>query len=215
MVFRQRRLVVVCFFGTLLGTCLFAWLWAARYFESSIQILVMPDQMATALPSPSAGPTLVSQSVTEGEINSEVALLQGADLLQQVVGSCGLNKRSGITDSLLPSDPSARAQAKLERGTRRLAESLHVEVEKQADVIDVSFGAVGPRETPACVLATLGRLYMEKRLQLRRPPGLLNFFAEQTEKYQRLLGSTEENSRLLAFKMPWLPTSSGPSSLKN
>jgi uncharacterized protein involved in exopolysaccharide biosynthesis len=37
----------------------------------------------------------------------------------------------------------------------------------------------------------LGRLYLQKRLQLRRPPGLLNFFAEETDKYQRLLGTTE------------------------
>jgi uncharacterized protein involved in exopolysaccharide biosynthesis len=192
VIFRQRRLLGVCFCGTLVGTCLFAWLWAARYFESSMQILVMPDQMATTVAAPSGAPALESHVVSEGEINSEMALLQGADLLQQVVASCDLNKRSAITDSLLPSDPSVRARAKLERGARSLAESLHVEVEKQAEVIDVSFGAVGPRETPACVLTTLGRLYLEKRLQLRRPPGLLDFFTQETEKYQRLLGTTEE-----------------------
>ena len=192
VIFRQRRLAVVCFCGMLLGSCLFAWFWAARYFESSMQILVMPDQMATAVTSSSTAPDAASQIVTDGEINSEVALLQGTDLVQQVVAYCGLDKRSRIADSLLPSDPSARAQAKLERGTRWLAESLHVEVAKQADVINVSFGAVGSRETPACVLTMLGRLYLQKRLQLRRPPGLLDFFTQETDKYQRLLGSTEE-----------------------
>jgi succinoglycan biosynthesis transport protein ExoP len=192
VIFRQRRLVVVCFCGTLLGTCLFAWLWAARYFESSMQILVMPDQMAAVVPSPSSAPALSNQVVSEGEINSEMALLQGEDLLQQVVVSCDLNKQSGITDSFLASDAPARAQAKVEHGTRWLAQSLHVAVAKQADVINVSFGAVGPREKPTCVLATLGRLYLEKRLQLRRPAGLLDFFTQETEKYQRLLGTAEE-----------------------
>ena len=38
----------------------------------------------------------------------------------------------------------------------------------------------------------LGRLYLQKRLQLRRPPGLLDFFTQETDKYQRLLESTEE-----------------------
>ena len=190
--FRQRRLVIICFCGMLLGTSLLAWLWAARYYESSMQVLVMPDRMDSAVTSSSGSSVTDSQIVTEGQINSEMALLQGTDLLRQVVASCNLSKKSRFTDAFLPADASGREQARLERSTRSLARALRVEVEKQADVIDVSFGAVGSRETPACVLSELSKLYLQKRLQLRRPPALLDFFSQQTDKYQQALGSTED-----------------------
>jgi uncharacterized protein involved in exopolysaccharide biosynthesis len=192
VIFRQRRLFIVCFCGVLLGSCFFAWLWAARYFESSMQVLVMPERPGLTVTPSSNAAAQDGSVVTEGQINSELALLQGTDLLQQAAQVCGLDHKPALTDVFLPSDRSIRAQARLERTTQWLARSLRVEVEKQADVIDVSFGAVGARETPACVLDTLGKLYLAKRLQLRRPPGLLDFFTQETEKYQRALAVVEQ-----------------------
>jgi uncharacterized protein involved in exopolysaccharide biosynthesis len=43
----------------------------------------------------------------------------------------------------------------------------------------------------------LGKLYLQKRLQLQRPPGSSQFFAEQTEKYGKELADTE--NRLVQF----------------
>jgi len=44
---------------------------------------------------------------------------------------------------------------------------------------------------PACVLENLSRLYLEKHLQLRRPSGTSEFFAQETEKYQQALAEAE------------------------
>lgn len=113
--FRQRRLVILCFGGVLAGSLLCAWFWAARYYEASMQILVMPDQADSNV---SAQPTNGAQSgkfVSPGQLNSEVALLQGTDLLRQVGTTCKLNERGSITDIFLPRNQAARAQAKTER----------------------------------------------------------------------------------------------------
>jgi uncharacterized protein involved in exopolysaccharide biosynthesis len=50
---------------------------------------------------------------------------------------------------------------------------------------------MGEPETPYCVLSTLGKLYTEKHLQLERPHGTSDFFAEQTEKYRAALADSE------------------------
>jgi uncharacterized protein involved in exopolysaccharide biosynthesis len=78
-----------------------------------------------------------------------------------------------------------------------LAKALDVEVEKNADVIRVTYGKRGTPQAPQCVLATLSDLYMEKHLQLRRPSGTSDFFAQETQKYQEALFSAE--SRLASF----------------
>jgi uncharacterized protein involved in exopolysaccharide biosynthesis len=41
------------------------------------------------------------------------------------------------------------------------------------------------------VLRTLGKLYLEKHLRLQRPAGAFNFFAQETDKYQRALAESE------------------------
>jgi uncharacterized protein involved in exopolysaccharide biosynthesis len=68
---------------------------------------------------------------------------------------------------------------------------VKAEAEKGSDVINVKFGSIGSPETPACVLQNLGKLYLSKRLLLRRPVGTSTFFAEQTEKYNRDLAEVE------------------------
>jgi hypothetical protein len=78
-----------------------------------------------------------------------------------------------------------------------LAKKLKVEAEKTSDVIDVSYGRVGEPETPACVLQNLSKLYVEKHLQLLRPSGAANFFADETEKHRRALDEAE--ARLIGF----------------
>jgi uncharacterized protein involved in exopolysaccharide biosynthesis len=196
--FRRRRLVILSFCGVFLGAVLVASLWAASYYEASMQILVQEHRSdPTITPSPNSA-VGSGGLITPDQISSEVALLQGNDILRSVASTCGLDKPTWHPLSFLaPSDPVARKEYELERATKRLAKNLVVEAEKTADVIDVTYGHRGDPAVTGCVLNNLGRLYVEKHLQLIRPPGTSDFFAKEADKYQQELQQSE--TRLANF----------------
>jgi uncharacterized protein involved in exopolysaccharide biosynthesis len=194
--FQRRRLVLLSFFGVFLGSILFAWFWAANYFQSSMEVLVQQDRSDPAVTSVQSSSMLANILVTPDQINSEVSLLQGGDMLRSIVTTCGLVQPS-LTDVFLPSDPADRKAIKVAKATQRLAKALDVEAEKNADIIDVTYGRRGAPQVPACVLENLSRLYLEKHLQLRRPTGTSDFFAQETEKSQKALFDAE--LRLASF----------------
>jgi uncharacterized protein involved in exopolysaccharide biosynthesis len=189
--FRRRRLLLASFAGVFVGSTLFAWLWAAHYYESSMEILVQQDRSDPAISAMQNAAILTNSQVTPDQINSEVTLVQGGDMLRSVVQTCGLDQKS-LTDFLLPADPAQRKEIELAKATRRLSKALDVDVEKDADVIQVTYGKTGSPETPKCVLDNLGKLYLEKHLELRRPRGTSDFFAQETEKYRQALQNAEE-----------------------
>jgi uncharacterized protein involved in exopolysaccharide biosynthesis len=189
--FRRRRIVLVSFFGLLLGTVLFSVISTSRYYESSMQILVLQDRSDPAV---TAGPNAAMQNtqmVSPDQINSEMALLKGADVLRQVAINCGLAKKKGLTDFLLSSDPERRELIKVEKQAKNLAKAIRVDVEKQADMIDVSYGSAGAPETPFCVLDNLSKLYLQKHLQTHRPAGSSDVFTTEAEKYRQALLAVE------------------------
>jgi uncharacterized protein involved in exopolysaccharide biosynthesis len=188
--FRRRRLILLSFFGVFLGATLFAWLWAANYFESSMEVLVQQDRSDPAITSVQNAAILTNTLVTPDQINSEVSLLQGGDMLRTIVTTCGLEQDS-LMDLLIPRSAADKQSIRLAKATRRLASALNVEAEKNADIIKVTYGRRGAPQVPACVLENLSKLYLEKHLQLRRPSGTSEFFAQETEKYQQALAGAE------------------------
>jgi uncharacterized protein involved in exopolysaccharide biosynthesis len=198
-IFRHKRLVIFVFTGVFLLSILVAWRWAARYYVSTMQVVVEQERSDPTITSGQNAAVQTNKFVTTDQITSEVALLQGLDMLRSVASTCGLADKhhwsfSGI---LLPQDPARRKAAEVEQAAIGLAKSLNVEAEKTSHVIDVKYGSVGEPETPACVLHTLSQLYVEKHLQLRRPVGSSQFFAEQTDKYKTDLANDE--SKLANF----------------
>ncbi len=194
--FRHRRIVIVTFCGVFIAAILVAWIWAANYYVSTMQVVVEQDRSDPAITSAQVANVNNNKPITLDQVASEVSLLQGDDMLRNVVAACGLATPSAM-DIFLPSDPQRRMAMKQEQATRRLAKKLTVEAAATSDVIDVKYGSTGEPETPACVLQTLGKLYLEKHLQLQRPVGTTDFFAQETEKYQKALNESE--SRLAAF----------------
>jgi uncharacterized protein involved in exopolysaccharide biosynthesis len=196
--FRRRRIMLTAFLGVFLGANLVAWWWAANYYEASMQILVQEHRSdPTITPSPNAavGPGAI---VTPDQISSEMALLQGKDMLRSVASTCGLGRRSKhLLTFLLPEDPTVRKEYDLQKATVKLARALEVQAEKASDVINVTYGHKGDPETSACVLETLSKLYIEKHLHLIRPAGTSDFFAQEADKYHRRL--QESDARLANF----------------
>ncbi len=194
--FRHRRFVIVTFCAVFIAAILVAWVWAANYYVSTMQVAVEQDRSDPAVTSAQVANVNNNKSVTLDQVSSEVTLLQGEDMLRKVVATCGLATPSAM-DIFLPSDPQRRMAMKQEAATRRLAKKITVEAAATSDVIDVKYGRVGEPETPACVLQTLGKLYLEKHLQLQRPIGTTDFFAQEAAKYQQALNDAE--SRLTDF----------------
>jgi uncharacterized protein involved in exopolysaccharide biosynthesis len=189
--FRHRRLIVATFCVLFLCSILVAWLWASRYYVAKMQVVVEQDRSDPSITTAQSAAMTNTKLLTTDQINSEVALLQGDDMLRSVAATCGLGKDWSPSDMLLPTDPSRRKAAKVEGAARGLSKALDVEVDKNSDVIEVKYGQLGDPETPACALQTLGKLYLEKHLELRRPAGSTDFFTQETQKYKEALATSE------------------------
>ncbi len=198
VVFRRRAIMLTVFLGVFLGAILVAWFWAAKYYEVSMQILVQENRSdPTITPSPNAA-VGSGAPVTPDQITSEIALLQGRDMLRSVASSCNLvGNSSHLLAFLHPMSPAMKAEYNLQMATTSLAKALDVRAEKTADVIDVTYGHAGRPETTACVLDTLSKLYVEKHLHLIRPAGTSDFFAQEAEKYHQLL--LDSDARMADF----------------
>jgi uncharacterized protein involved in exopolysaccharide biosynthesis len=196
--FRHRRIVIATFCCVFLAVIVVAWAWAARYYVSTMQVVVEQDRSDPAITSAQVANVNNNKPITMDQVTSEVSLLQGEDMLRKVVATCGLvDDKWSPLDVFLPSDTQRRMAMKQESATRTLAKKIKVEAAATSDVIDVQYGRTGEPEAPACVLQTLGKLYMEKHLQLQRPAGSTDFFAQETEKYRQSLGESE--SKLADF----------------
>ena len=196
--FRQRRLVTLVFFGVSICGLLVAVFWAARYHEAHMQIVVEQDRSDPAITAGQSAAVASNRSVTVDQVNSEVALLQGQDLLRSVASTCNLvSDRASLGDVFLPSDPERRKAIKLESATMGLAKKISVQSTTTSDIIDVRYGRTGDPETPACVLQNLSKVYLAKHVQLRRPAGSSDFFEEETQNQKKALAAAE--MRLVNF----------------
>lgn len=195
--FRHQRLVIFTFCSVAVLGIIVAWGWAARYHLAEMQVVVEQDRSDPAVTSGQNAAVMSNKPVTTDQITSEIALLQGQDMLRSVAATCGLDDFWFPTDVFLPRDPAKRKAIKLEKAAVSLGRSLVVEQEKTSDVINVRYGKTGDPAVPACVLQTLTKLYLAKHLELRRPAGSSDFFTQQTEDAKRAL--TDAESRLSNF----------------
>jgi uncharacterized protein involved in exopolysaccharide biosynthesis len=188
--FRHKRVVIVTFCSMVVVTLLVAWIWAAQYYVSTMQVVVEQDRSDPAITAAQNG-VIQSKNITLDQVSSEVALLQGDDMMRKIADTCKLDDTWSPSNIFLSSNPAERKAAKVELAARRLAKKLDVEAQKTSDVIDVKYGRMGDSETPYCVLSNLATLYTQKHLQLERPHGTSDFFAQETEKYRLALADSE------------------------
>ncbi len=190
--FRRRTLVVVTFLTVVLGTLVLTFILPNKY-DSRIKILVKNQRVDVAItPEATAGAPAVESEVSENQINSEIELLTGRDLLTQVVTDCGLAK---LQHSLFGKDlPEAQ---RVEQAVTRLAKDLVIAPAKKANIISISYSSTSP-ELAASVLKKLGDLYLEKHLKLHHPAGASDFFKDKADEYETQLKEAE--NRLADFQ---------------
>ena len=179
--FRRPRLVAASFGLVLLATMILV-VFSARY-ESHFNVLLRRGRFDPVVSSqPASTMDFTRPDITEEELNSEVELLRDEDLLKQVVKMAGL----------VPADTPARERpAETERAARKLTRRLDVDALKKSNLIQVSYKDTSP-ERAARILSALSILYMQRHTNLQRPPGVIQFFDEQTAGYEKRLRESED-----------------------
>ncbi len=124
--------------------------------------------------------SVADNEVSESQINSEIELLKGRDLLEQVVKRVNLAKPS----------PTGEEGKAVEEAVYKLEKELRISPVKKANIIEVSYTAQSP-QTAALVLNQLAELYLEKHLKVHHPPGAFEFFKEQATAHEQDLRRAE------------------------
>ena len=165
-------------------------LWTPAY-ESQMKILVESRRSDAVVSSSSVLPVQFNPNgVSEEDMNSEVELLKGDDLLRKVVLTTGLaGKRA---DGARPADEKIAAAA------RQLGRDLHMEAIRKSHVISVRYRS-RDQKLAAAVLTALSSAYIEKHTEVHRPSGEFTFFDEETVRFRQSLQQAQE--RLAAFSV--------------
>jgi polysaccharide biosynthesis transport protein len=150
VVFRHWKSMLVVGAVIVLGTVLFG-MWTPGY-EAQMKILVESRRTDAVVSSSSVTPVQFSgNTVSEEDLNSEVELLKGDDLLRKVALSTGLAGQAG--------DGGRPAENEIGAAARRLARALSVEAIRKTHVISVRYRSRDPRQA-AAVLAALASAYV-------------------------------------------------------
>jgi uncharacterized protein involved in exopolysaccharide biosynthesis len=193
--FRRKGLVGLVFLSMFLIAILVTVKVSAIY-ESKMEVLVNRqrlDPMVTSEPTLQTPPS--SPPLTEEEVNSEIELLKGTDLLREVVLATGLQRlEKGTLSAALFS--GGRNDWYVSKAADHLAKSVNIAVVSKTNAIEVKYKSKDPRVTYE-VLKTMADLYLQKRLAVQRPTGSYDLFAKETEKYREALAGSEQ--RLVNF----------------
>src|SRR5271168_3913171 len=136
--FRRRRLLVLTFCGVLLGAVIAALFLSSKY-EARMEVLVNRDRMDPVVTTEQFSQTAPAAPVlTEEEINSEVELLQSADLLEKVVLANKMQdiEKDSILAKLMPKKDEANY---VSEAVKHLGKGLKVEAVKKTNMIEVTY----------------------------------------------------------------------------
>src|SRR5277367_147118 len=118
--FRHKRSMFFCFMAVFVGAVLVGILMPTSY-TAHTEILVKRERVDPVISPGQAATMMVKEEVTEEELNSEVELLEGDDVMKQVAVATGLDKRSSLMGKLFGRDDAA---GKIAKAAQRLRGSL-------------------------------------------------------------------------------------------
>jgi uncharacterized protein involved in exopolysaccharide biosynthesis len=189
IVFRHRRVTVLCFAGVLVGAVL-ASVVLPKY-EAETKILVQQGRADPVVSAEQKDPITQNGLITEEELNSEIELLHSHDVLRTVVVSCGLDHKWMLRDLFDRVLGPASSEYRIEKAIRRLDSALDdAEVSKKSNVINVPYASHDP-QLAAQVLKTLDTAYLDKHSKVYRPEGQFQFFDQEAQRYKNTLDDAE------------------------
>jgi uncharacterized protein involved in exopolysaccharide biosynthesis len=185
ILFRHKHAIVISSCAILLGALIAALLQPAQY-QASTKLLLQHERIDPVV-SPDQDPREVRSEVTEEEMNSEVELLQSQDVLRQVVLATNLQQRTSFLSRLLPTKDE---QTRIAKAVARLRRDLAIEPIKKSNIIEVRYSSPD-RVLAAGVLHAVDDAYVQKNLAVHHPPGQLQFFDQEAERYRQNLADAE------------------------
>lgn len=199
VVFRRRTLLIWTFLGTLLGAVALTVAVMNYRYVATMKVVVAHerfDPMVTPGHASETSQQMNVDGVTQTEVASETSILQDEDLLKQVVVDLHLQEGKGWGDYVLffmHFTPEERVAFALSH----LQSKLNVTQETNANLIDVTYVTYWDQNGGAKILNTLGKLYLQKHMEIHSPPGALDFFEKETARYQQ--GLAEAEARLVSY----------------
>ncbi len=188
MVFRHWKSMAIAS-GLLIVATVLAGIWTPRY-EARMKILVESRRSDAVVSSSSIAPVQFNGNmVTEEDLNSEVELLTGDDLLRKVVLATGAGAKAGT--SIHPEDEPVISTA-----VRQLSRDLRAEAVRKTHVISVRYSSRDPQLASA-VLKAMAAAYVEKHTEVHRPTGEFTFFDQEAERFRKNLEMAQQ--KLAAF----------------
>jgi uncharacterized protein involved in exopolysaccharide biosynthesis len=175
------RWSVLATFLLIITAVVISGVWIPKY-EATMKIMVS-RQRSDAIVTPSENaPTLVNgDTVSEEDLNSEIELINSEDLLRNVVLATGLGQKPN----------TAPSEASIAKAVRTLAKELKIEAVRKTNVIAIRYANRDPKMA-AAVLRALATAYIDKHIEVHRPPGEFAFFDQQAKQYQQRLGQAQD-----------------------
>lgn len=191
VLFRRRRLFL--YVGGLVFVLAVLHAVFGTKYQANLKVLVRRGRADAPLSAAENAPLdLTRIEITEQELNSEVELLRGNDVLRKVVEETGVGERDWFHFLRL----NEGQPQLIERAARTLGRKLKVEPVKKTNLIAISYAA----DTPAAaqkVLESLANAYLVKHTTVHHAGGELSFFEQQISDSRREL--EESKRRLLQF----------------
>ena len=189
---RRKGLAGLVFFLVLSAVLVWILRTPATY-QAGLRLLVQGDRIAVSGDPGRHGSSL--GNVKESELASEVELIRSPELLEKIAEQYGAES---------PQAGETRRQ-QIAHAARRLERALRVGVILGTNLISIRYGSRDPNRS-ADVVNSLAAFYLEKRTALRRSPEALQFFNEQSGRYERELrkaqGALTEFLRQHRVSMP-------------
>ncbi|HYM10503.1 MAG TPA: hypothetical protein VEU62_07220 [Bryobacterales bacterium] len=176
VLFRRQKIILAVFVAILSGTTLGV-TWLNRYlfpprYVAGLKFIVRKDRFdAVVTPADRAVPGLTT-SVMPQEIQSEIELLKGADVMQRLAREARV--------------------APVERLERDLTAEPVVAGRNATNLIAVRYSSTDPAEVTR-VLEKLPEIYLEKYLRVNRRPEVLEYFRSQAKAYELQLQQAEDD----------------------
>jgi uncharacterized protein involved in exopolysaccharide biosynthesis len=194
--FRHRQLILLTCASIFVGALVYVVI-TPKTYQAETKILVKRERADPVVtPENNASPILTT-GVTEEDLNSEVELLRSSDLLERVVITCGLDRLPSysVVGSVLRtlgniSPKKSNTELAIPLAVRALQKNLKVDAIRKTNLIQVSYTSPDPH-LAASVLRTLTSLYLEKHLEVHRPPGTHAFFQQEASQYWEGLKAAE------------------------
>lgn len=186
--FRYRRLWLLSVLGLILLTLLYVTL-TPREYRSEMDILVQNRRGSDQITPQRTTGTVVVDSVTEEQINSEIQVLHSRSLANIVVDPQWNDKsvRTMTPEQLREHDKE------VEKYYKRLS----IEMVRKSNVISIAYSASSPQDATE----TLNRLltaFLAKQRSIANSPGAALFFAKQADQYKQQLDDAQQ--QLAAFQ---------------